>query len=100
MLCTGGHSTHDANDLLWIEDAPLWFYATCLQTTNTYRTGCILSTAIASNLPMGFDLAASVTRSKDYLSSALADLLDLGHGSGPLNHGFDIKDIYRKVMNT
>ena len=100
VLCKGGHSIHDANDLLWYEDAPHWFYGTRIQTNNTHGTGCTLSSAIASNLAKGFDLAESVTRSKDYLSSALADLLDLGHGSGPLNHGFDIKDIYRKEMNT
>ncbi|MFR8546628.1 MAG: bifunctional hydroxymethylpyrimidine kinase/phosphomethylpyrimidine kinase, partial [[Clostridium] scindens] len=55
---------------------------------NTHGTGCTLSSAIASNLAKGFDLDASVERAKAYISGALGAMLDLGRGSGPMDHGF------------
>ena len=48
-----------------------------------------LSSAIASNLAKGYDLDTAVERAKAYISGALAAMLDLGHGSGPMDHGFD-----------
>ena len=33
----------------------------------------------------------AVERAKAYLSGALAAMLDLGHGSGPMDHMFDLK---------
>lgn len=62
---------------------------------NTHGTGCTLSSAIAANLAKGFSLEDSVERAKTYLSGALAAMLDLGHGSGPMDHAFDIKAEYR-----
>ena len=56
--------------------------------------GCTLSSAIASNLAKGYDLDESVERAKKYISGALAAMLDLGKGSGPMNHGFAIKNEY------
>ena len=53
-----------------------------------------LSSAIASNLAKGYDLDTSVERAKEYISGALAAMLDLGKGSGPMNHGFAIKNEY------
>lgn len=47
---------------------------------------------IASNLAKGFDLDTSVERAKKYISGALAAMLDLGKGSGPMDHGFAIKN--------
>ena len=41
-------------------------------------------------------LERSVQRAKEYLSGALAAMLDLGKGSGPMNHGFAIKNEYTK----
>ena len=54
-------------------------------------TGCTLSSAIASNLAKGFTLAESVKNAKDYISGALEAMLDLGKGSGPLAHNWNIK---------
>ena len=47
-------------------------------------TGCTLSSAIAANLAKGFDLSASIQRSKAYLSGALEAMLDLGQPVSPL----------------
>ena len=91
VLCKGGHSIHDANDLLYCDGRYQWFHGKRIQNPNTHGTGCTLSSAIASNLAKGFSMKESVQRAKDYISGALADMLDLGKGSGPLNHGFGIK---------
>ena len=62
---------------------------------NTIRTGCTLSSAIASGLAKGYDLGISVQYAKNYISGALAAMLDLGKGSGPMNHAFAIDGEYR-----
>ena len=96
VLCKGGHDLNDANDLLWREGEPKWFYGRRIDNPNTHGTGCTLSSAIASNLAKGYDLDASVERAKAYLSGALASMLDLGKGKGPLDHLFDLKGDFVK----
>ena len=91
VLCKGGHSINDANDLLVDGTNQYWFYGKRIDNPNTHGTGCTLSSAIASNLAKGFDLKTSVARAKDYISKALAAMLNLGQGSGPMNHAFDLK---------
>ena len=88
VLLKGGHSVNDANDLLWTRAGARWFRGRRIDNPNTHGTGCTLSSAIAANLAKGFDLETSVGRAKDYISGALAAMLDLGRGSGPMNHAF------------
>ncbi len=90
VLLKGGHSVNDANDLLCQNGEVKWFYGKRIDNPNTHGTGCTLSSAIASNLAKGFDLESSVQRAKDYISGALSAQLDLGSGSGPMNHAFDL----------
>lgn len=94
VLCKGGHSINDANDLLYCDGEYTWIKGKRINNPNTHGTGCTLSSAIASNLAKGYDLKTSVVRAKDYISGALASMLDLGHGSGPLDHGFAIDNKY------
>ncbi len=94
VLCKGGHQLNDANDLLWRDGEYKWFYGERIDNPNTHGTGCTLSSAIASNLAKGYDLDTSVERAKKYISGALAAMLDLGKGSGPMNHGFAISNEY------
>ena len=96
VLLKGGHSINDANDLLYTNGEPVWFEGKRIHNPNTHGTGCTLSSAIASNLAKGFTLAESVQRAKDYISEALAAMLDLGKGSGPMNHAFDLQGKYAK----
>ena len=96
VLCKGGHQLNDANDLLWKNGTLRWFNGRRIDNPNTHGTGCTLSSAIAANLAKGFDLETSVAMAKTYLSGALAAGLDLGHGSGPMDHAFDIKPQYRQ----
>jgi len=88
VLLKGGHSINDANDLLYANGEAVWFEGKRINNSNTHGTGCTLSSAIAANLAKGFTLAESVQRAKDYISGALAAMLDLGQGSGPINHAF------------
>ena len=90
VLVKGGHQLNDANDLLYRDGRLKWFRGKCIHNPNTHGTGCTLSSAIASNLAKGRDLDASVEMAKRYLSLALSDMLDLGRGSGPMNHAFAI----------
>ena len=91
VLCKGGHQINDADDLLWQDGTAKWFRGRRIHNPNTHGTGCTLSSAIASNLAKGYDLDAAVDRAKAYISGALAAMLDLGQGSGPMDHLFDLK---------
>ena len=94
VLCKGGHKLNDANDLLYEKGTYRWFEGKRIDNPNTHGTGCTLSSAIASNLAKGFSMEESVNRAKDYISGALAAMLDLGKGSGPMDHGFAIRNNY------
>ena len=95
VLCKGGHRVSDANDLLFDGREAVWFYGKRIDNPNTHGTGCTLSSAIASGLAKGYDLGISVQYAKNYISGALAAMLDLGKGSGPMNHAFAIDGEYR-----
>ena len=88
VLLKGGHSINDANDLLYADGQLTWFTGKRIDNPNTHGTGCTLSSAIAANLAKGYALADAVQKAKDYISGALATMLDLGNGSGPLDHAF------------
>ena len=98
VLLKGGHNINDANDLLYASGEPVWFEGKRINNPNTHGTGCTLSSAIASNLAKGFPLDESVQRAKDYISGALAAMLDLGKGSGPMNHAFDLQGEYAEEV--
>ncbi|MBQ8248972.1 MAG: bifunctional hydroxymethylpyrimidine kinase/phosphomethylpyrimidine kinase [Clostridia bacterium] len=96
VLLKGGHSVNDANDLLYANGETVWFKGKRIDNPNTHGTGCTLSSAIASNLAKGFTLAESVQRAKEYISGALSAMLDLGQGSGPMMHNFDLTSSFAK----
>ena len=96
VLLKGGHSINDANDLLYNNGSFVWFESERIETPNTHGTGCTLSSAIASNLAIGFSLDESIRRAKDYISGALSAMLDLGKDSGPINHAYLITKMSTK----
>ena len=96
VLLKGGHSINDANDLLYADGSIQWFHGKRIDNPNTHGTGCTLSSAIASNLAKGYDLPTSIQLAKDYISGALAAMLDLGKGSGPMNHAFLLDNLSDK----
>jgi len=96
VLIKGGHSISDANDFLFEKGKTHWFYGKRINNPNTHGTGCTLSSSIASNLAKGYDMYTSVGLAKSYVSDALSAMLDLGKGSGPMNHAFDLQGKYSK----
>lgn len=96
VLIKGGHGKNDANDILYQGQDIIWFKGNKIDNPNTHGTGCTLSSAIAANLAKGYSLFEAIDRAKSYLTAAIADQLDLGYASGPLNHGYNILGHYDK----
>ena len=94
VLCKGGHKVSDASDLLCTDSQRIWFRGERIDNPNTHGTGCTLSSAIVSNLAKGFSMEKSIERAKAYITGALSARLDLGQGSGPMDHTFDIKSAF------
>jgi hydroxymethylpyrimidine/phosphomethylpyrimidine kinase len=92
ILIKGGHLAGSADDLLYLSGDAYWFHSRRIDNPNTHGTGCTLSSAIACNLARDHDLQESVRNAKEYVSGALSAGLDLGKGSGPLNHCFNIAE--------
>ncbi|KNZ43370.1 bifunctional hydroxymethylpyrimidine kinase/phosphomethylpyrimidine kinase [Acetobacterium bakii] len=90
VLIKGGHLTECADDLFFINGQAHWFTAPRIDNPNTHGTGCTLSSAIACNLALGCTMEESIKNAKAYITGALMDGLDLGKGSGPLNHIYKI----------
>ncbi len=99
VLLKGGHSISDADDLLYSGGEYRWFIGKRIDNPNTHGTGCTLSSAIASNLAKGYDMSTAIQRAKNYISGALAAMLDLGAGSGPMNHAFDLNSKFAEEVN-
>jgi hydroxymethylpyrimidine kinase/phosphomethylpyrimidine kinase len=95
VLIKGGHSEGNSDDILFHDDEVFVFGMEKIDNENTHGTGCTLSSAIACNLAKGMDVPQAVTRAKEYITEAIGAGLDLGHGRGPLDHGFDIKTKYK-----
>lgn len=93
VLVKGGHQVSTANDFLLSGEQAEWFRGKRIDNPNTHGTGCTLSSAIAANLAKGCSLREAVGLAREYLTALLEDGLDLGRGSGPLNHG-----AYRKIF--
>ncbi|MCR4689108.1 MAG: bifunctional hydroxymethylpyrimidine kinase/phosphomethylpyrimidine kinase [Saccharofermentans sp.] len=94
VLLKGGHSISDADDLLFDGKDFVWFNGRRIDNPNTHGTGCTLSSAIASGLAKGMELEEAVRSAKEYISGALEAMLDLGKGSGPMDHAYILrKDI-------
>ena len=95
VLIKGGHSfgycgSEDrADDLLYLNGSAIWVEGERINNPNTHGTGCTLSSAIACSLASGHGVEESVRSAKKYIAGALKAGLDLGKGSGPLNHFFD-----------
>jgi hydroxymethylpyrimidine/phosphomethylpyrimidine kinase len=75
-----------SKDLLYCDDQLQWYCSDYIKTINTHGTGCTLSSAIASGLASGLSLADAVGEAKRYVSAALASQINLGKGTGPINH--------------
>ena len=91
VLVKGGHSVSDATDLLLADGKVFTFAGKRIDNPNTHGTGCTLSSAIACGLADGLSVSDSIERAKEYLTGAIAAGLDLGKGSGPVDHLYRIR---------
>lgn len=89
VLCKGGHLQGEADDFLYTEKGGLWICGERISNENTHGTGCTLSSAVAARLARGESLEEAVSGAKKYLTGALKAGLNLGKGSGPLNHMYE-----------
>ena len=94
VLMKGGHLQDSADDLLYDGNEEIWFTGERINTKNTHGTGCTLSSALAANLALGSSLSDAVRISKDYISLAISNALDIGSGCGPTHH---FVNLYRKA---
>lgn len=90
ILVKGGHLVNDATDLLYDNGELHWFKSERINNPNTHGTGCTLSSAIACNLASGKTLEESIQQAKEYLTGALRAGLNIGKGSGPLDHTYKL----------
>jgi len=90
VLIKGGHFKDNSNDLLFDNGLIHLFYSPKIVNSNTHGTGCTLSSAIACNLAEGYDMKKSIQNAKNYIIGAINDNLNLGKGSGPLNHSYNL----------
>jgi len=90
VLLKGGHMSGEAIDVLYDGNELTHFYSERIPTKNTHGTGCTLSSAIASNLALGFNVKASVQNAKEYITTAIKHSLDIGKGVGPTNHFYTL----------
>lgn len=63
---------------MWEEDR--------IQTRHTHGTGCTFAAVITSELAKGRSLYQAVDIAKAFITKAIKDAPQLGHGSGPVNH--------------
>ncbi|WP_432666687.1 bifunctional hydroxymethylpyrimidine kinase/phosphomethylpyrimidine kinase [Wukongibacter baidiensis] len=91
VLIKGGHLEGHANDLLYVDGQYHWIEGHRVENPNTHGTGCTLSSAIASNLALGYSVEESVRCSKAFITGAIEDQMDLGKGRGPLNHCYQME---------
>lgn len=90
VLIKGGHLENSAEDFLLNNGIVTRFFAERINNPNTHGTGCTLSSAIACNLADGLSIERSVENAKKYITGALNANLNLGKGSGPLEHTYNI----------
>lgn len=90
IMVKGGHgigAEDTADDFLRLGGGEaVWLRGPRIETANTHGTGCSLSSAIACGLAQGFSVDVAVREAKAYVAGALGAGLDLGRGSGPLDH--------------
>ena len=93
VLLKGGHLIGDmCIDLLSENDTIYEFSQSKIVTKNTHGTGCTLSSAISANLALGSSIQDAVFKANAYLNKAIkqADSLNIGKGSGPVHHFYNL----------
>ena len=93
VLCKGGHLENCSDDLLYHNGKFYTYPSVKINNSNTHGTGCTLSSAIASNLALGYDIPRATELAKKYVTNAISQKLDLGNGRGPLMHNYLLNEL-------
>lgn len=92
VVMKGGHGTGpEALDLFVAAGGEVLRLARPrIDTPNTHGTGCTFSAAVAAGLARGETMSAAVASAKSFVHEALSagKALQIGHGSGPVDHLF------------
>lgn len=94
VIVKGGHLTGDAIDVLYDGDKFTYLKGKRINTHNTHGTGCTFSSAIAAYLAQGYSVGEATRKAKQYINMAIENSIQLGHGSGPTHHFYEL---YRKA---
>ncbi|MFK4947879.1 bifunctional hydroxymethylpyrimidine kinase/phosphomethylpyrimidine kinase [Lactococcus formosensis] len=88
VLIKGGHSAGETvTDLLLTESGEIMRYsASRIDTNRTHGTGDTLSSYITAHLAQGEELLDILPHAKSFITNAIKESIDVGHGHGPLNH--------------
>lgn len=90
VLVKGGHLNGEAVDVFYDGAEIYEFTAPRIDTRNTHGTGCTYSSAIAAYLARDNDLVTAIKKAKVYITGAIKNSLDIGHGPGPTHHFYRI----------
>jgi hydroxymethylpyrimidine/phosphomethylpyrimidine kinase len=83
----GGHAD-DVIDVFYDGSEMVELATRRIDTRNTHGSGCVFSAAITAWLARGAEPLAATRRAKDFITEAIANSLELGHGHGPVNPSF------------
>lgn len=85
-LIKGGHLKGDATDFLYDGKSFYTLTEKRIDTNNTHGTGCTYAAAITAYLSQGVSLIEAVEKSKQFITAAIKESIDIGAGSGPTKH--------------
>jgi hydroxymethylpyrimidine/phosphomethylpyrimidine kinase len=92
VLIKGGHVPGErVIDVLLTPEGETLFEGERLDTRHTHGTGCTLASACATGLAQGLPLTEAVARAWAYTAEAIRRAPGLGHGHGPLDHGWPLR---------
>ena len=88
VLLKGGHAQGKrmVEDILFDGERYYYYRAPRVDTKDTHGTGCTFAAAVAAHLALGKTVPLAVKAARDYLQSILPHGLNLGQGSGPMDH--------------
>ncbi|MBR4046435.1 MAG: bifunctional hydroxymethylpyrimidine kinase/phosphomethylpyrimidine kinase [Alistipes sp.] len=100
ILLKGGHEEGEQkSDILFTNSQSgiesVIFASESVATRNTHGTGCTLSSAITAFMARGCGMVEAIAEAKSFITEAIrsgADI-EIGHGIGPVNHGFNPKQM-------
>jgi hydroxymethylpyrimidine/phosphomethylpyrimidine kinase len=87
----GGHAEGDATDVFFDGSQMVELAAVRIPTPHTHGSGCVFSAAITAHLARGSRPLEAVREAKDFITEAIANSLEIGHGHGPVNPMFALR---------